>query len=178
MKVLKRLALILLVFSFIGFMIASRVDVKADESHDVKHPHLDFTSDPEITCNIDGWFFHHKRTTMYGNVIEDFWWREPRDPVFKIEAQAHGWGWAHITFSGNYDGNSFGDPNNSKDQKLGKWAGFVPLVFSLNNTVGTEEIGSFNRNPKVYPWDAKGSIKLVPWVWKWRVTGIIPGGEW
>lgn len=169
-----RFSLFIIVFVLL-VMIAMGVDVKADESHDVKNPHLSFTSLPKISCNIDGWFFHHKRTTMYGKVIEDFWWKEPQAPVFKIEAEAHGWGWAHITLSGNYDGKTF---SKTEDQKLGKWLGIAPVGFGVDHTVGTEEIGTFNRNPKVYPWDAKGSIKLVPYIWKWRMTGIIPGGEW
>ncbi len=176
----KRISLFILIFSFI---IAIGMGVKAHNLHRVETPDLNFTSEPEIeiSCNIDGKFFiHYRRTKADGKVMYDFWYEEPRSPKVSITAKAHGFGWAHILFYGNIDGKSYGDPNNTTSQKLGKWVGFLPVALALDidHKIQLSFTGPFKRMPKEYPWDASGSIKLVPVYWKWRLTGIIPGGSW
>ena len=39
--------------------------------------------------------------------------------------------------------------------------------------------GKFNKNPKVYKWEAKGTVKLVPVYWKWSSALLVaPTGSW
>ncbi len=176
MLFLKRISRMFLVF---GFMIAIGISVQAHESHNIDVPHLDFSSDPTISCDIDGWYFHHKRTTVYGEVIADFWYKEPRKPKFTIEATAHGRGWAYIKLWGDVNGIKFGDENNAKSDKLGKWSGLIPWSFGVgDHDVWAKKYGHFSKEPGIYNWTANGSIELVPWVWQWRTSGLIPGGEW
>lgn len=181
MLVLKRLALTAFV---LGFMIAIGVVVKAHDGlvgPDPKIPHLDFVGEPSITCNIDGKWFHHNRVVDgHGNVITDFWYEEPRDPIFRIEGGAHGFGWAHIKLSGNINGEKFGDADDfSKSEQVGFWIGISPHpVFEGNDSLVHEEYGAFDRDEGEYTWKANGTIELVPYIWKWRLGGRAVGGEW
>lgn len=155
------------------------VGLRAHFVHDPKRPELDFTSNPSITCNIDGDTFTHTRVTdENGNASQDWWYKTPKDPVFKIEARAHGFGWAHITFYGNYDGKKYGDTQNSTNQKLGSSVGFVPFFVGIDHDIKVERYGDFSKEEGEYSWDGSGSIKLVPWYWQWSLAVVIPSGSW
>ena len=178
MFVLKRLALLVLIFSF---MFAIGVDVYAHMMHDSTIPDLSFTSDPDISCNIDGSSFTRLvEKDADGNVVKDVWLYEtgPQDPIVKIEASTHGMGWAHILLYGNAAGESFGDTVNTHAEQLGSWIGFLPFFTGGNNDIGWEDYGSFNTDPGEYSWDASGSVKLVPVFWKWSFSYPLPGGSW
>lgn len=169
----------MIIFSFI---IAITIVAKAHKGivqADPKIPHLDFIGKPEVTCNIDGKWFKHKRVTKDGKVIIDFWHEEPRKPTVTIKAEAHGFGWAHTIFHGNINGKPFGDADNSNDKQLGFWIGISPYpVLHGDERITYEEDGTFNYSEGEYSWDGKGSIKLVPHIWKWRLGGKAIGGEW
>lgn len=176
----KKFSLFVIVFSF---MIMIGVGLKAHFFHDAKKPYLEFTSEPEISCNIDGWTFTHKRVTNWdGTVLLDFWHKEPTKPEFKIEATAHGFGYAHITFHGTYDSSTgvkkYGDPKNSTPQQLGEWLGIFPAGIGINHDIELALDGTFSKLPKKYSWSGKGEIKLVPYYWKWVLAGVIPSGSW
>ena len=173
----QRISLLIIVF---GLLIAIGTGLKAHFYHDVKNPDLSFTSKPTGSCSIDGYTFTHTRETYSDGVIyTDGWWRTPRAPRVEMTAEAHGFGWAHVLFYGNIDGTKFGDPNNTTPQQLGSWVGFLPAAAGIDNTISAEFTSTFNRNPKTYKWDVSGSIKLVPWYWKWRLGGITGiGGSW
>ena len=156
-------------------------DMYAHFVHEPEVPDLTFTSDPEISCNIDGrTFIHYIEKDADGNVKEDFWMYEeyPRKPIVQIEAETHGFGWAHILLYGNIDGKPFGDSENTHPDRLGDWISFLPIVWGIDNTPFWEEYGSFNTAPNDYSWDGSGSIKIVPVFWESSITGIIPGGKW
>ena len=177
----KRISLFIIVFIF---MVMIGVGLKAHFFHNVEKPGLEFTSEPDITCNIDGWTFTHTRIKNWdGTVLQDDWHKEPTDPKFKIEAKAHGIGWAHITFHGTYDkstgGKKYGDPVNSTNEQISIWSSVLPVaVGAVEETIEVSYPGTFSRRPKTYSWDGHGTIKLVPWVWKWSLAGIIPSGTW
>ena len=171
-------------FIIFSFMIMIGVGLKAHQYHDAKKPYLEFTSEPEITCSIDGWTFTHtKITDENGKVEQDWWWKVPEAPVFKIEATAHGHGWAHITFHGKYDVSKgqekYGDPKNAESQQLGNWVGFLPLdLSSADHDIVVRKYGTFTYDPKTYKWDGDGTIKLVPVYWQWGLAIVIPTGSW
>ena len=48
----------------------------------------------------------------------------------------------------------------------------------MDHEIKVEYEGSFDTDPGEYPWDASGSITLVPWRWQWWWGGMLPGGEW
>lgn len=159
------------------------VGLKAHWYHVSSEIDLDFTSEPEITCSIDGWTFTHTKITgENGQVEQDWWWRVPENPVFKIEAQAHGGGYAHVIFHGKYDVRKgqakYGDPKNSTDYKLGKWVEFTPFGIGVDHDIVVRRKGTFTYDPKTYNWEGDGSIKLVPWYWKWQLALAIPTGSW
>ncbi|MYF97689.1 hypothetical protein F4212_00930 [Candidatus Poribacteria bacterium] len=178
MSFIKRVLLSLL------FLVAIGVSVKAHNIHHAADPDLSFTSNPKVSCNIDGTtFIRNIRTDGVGKVLSDFWAPEPIDPVVKMEAEAHGFGWAYILFYGNIDEEPFGDDVNQRGQKLGTFdtgiGVLLPIGWGLNHEVGGKFKGSFNTDPKVYKWDASGSIKLEPWYYKVRhIGGFIPAGSW
>ena len=159
-------------------MIAIGVTVKAHLSNDAKNPHLYFETDPEITCNIDGKKFTHTRVTKDGKITVDFWHERPRTPIFKITAEAHGIGYAYIKLWGDIDGTSFGDAKNWESEKLGNWFGLFPAAWGEEHTLYHEVEGAFKYAPKEYKWDADGIIELVPYIWQWKIAGIMPGGSW
>lgn len=178
MLVFKRIRLLVLIFSF---LFAIGMDVSAHFVHDWKIPEIEFTSDPKISCNIDGTtFINVRELDIDGNVLRDTWLYEeyPRAPVVKIEAESHGFGWAHILLYGNIDDEPFGDIENTHEQRLGTWVGFAPIIYGIDNKPFWEEYGSFNTDPKEYPWNGSGSIDLVPVYWKWRWSGKGIGGSW
>ena len=173
----QRISLFIIV---LGLLIVIGAGLKAHFIHDVETPDLSFTSNPDISCNIDGWTFTHTRTIDYdGSILTDWWYRVPSDPVVSIEAEAHGFGWAHILFYGNIDGNAHGDTQNPTSEQLGSWIGFLPFSVDIDHEIGAlfPDV-SFNRTPKEYSWDASGSIKLVPVYWKWSLAIVIPTGSW
>ena len=172
---LRRIALITLI---LGFMIIIGVSVNAHFYHDNTEPELDFTSDPSISCDIDGKQFTHTRVTKDGKIIVDFWHERPRDPIFTITAEAHGIGWAYIKLSGDIDGQSFGDAKNSKAEKLGSWLAVTPFGYGVDHDIEWEVDGTFKYAPKEYKWNATGSIELVPWIWKWGISGLAGFGSW
>lgn len=152
-----RFSLFIIVFVFV-LLVMVGVGLKAHFFHDKEIPFIEFTSNPEITCSIDGWTFTHtKITDENGNVEQDWWWRVPEAPKFKIEATAHGFGWAHVIFHGKYDVSKgekkYGDPKNSKDYKLGSWIGFVPMAVGIDNDIEVEHEGTFTYDPKTYKWE-------------------------
>ncbi|MDE0634481.1 MAG: hypothetical protein OXI43_01325 [Candidatus Poribacteria bacterium] len=177
----KRFSLFIIFFVLLVMVEGS---LRADFIHDCTIPELDFTDEPEITCSIDGWTFTHtKITDENGNVEQDWWWRVPEDPVFKIEATAHGYGWAHIIFHGKYDVSKgekkYGDPKNSQDKKLGKSVGFVPFFLGVDHDIEVEYDGTFSESPaKTYNWEGHGTITLIPWYWKWNLAFVILTGSW
>ena len=172
----QRISLFIIV---LGLLIAIGTGLKAHRLHDPKKPDLNFTSSAEISCNIDGYTFTHTRETYSDGVVyTDGWWRRPLDPEVTIKAETHGAGWAHVLFYGNIDGTAKGDATNPTSNQLGSWVGFLPVGAALDREVGGEFDGSFNSTPKTYSWNASGSIKLVPVYWKWRISGITPGGSW
>lgn len=181
MLVFKRVLFLVLIFSF---LFAIGVYVYPHLIHDPKIPLLSFTSDPDISCNINGATFTRCREIdADGNVRVDFWLyqegKEPPNPIVKIEAEAHGLGWAHIILYGNIDGVKFGDDTNSHSTKIGATLGFAPLFLAPDSEkIKYKDHGSFNTNPNEYSWDGSGSIKLVPTYWKWTLSGIFPGGSW
>lgn len=192
MLVLKRIGLFILVF---GLLITITTGLRShngthddDGRHNGVDPYLEFTSEADISCDIDGKRFTDTKTwDANGNLIVSFWHEKPRDPIIKIEAEAHGYGWAHVTLYGNIDGNPFdidGNPNDSihnpRSQKLGNWLTLLPLDFSSpDQEIKFKHKGKFNKNPKEYKWDANGTIKLVPVYWKWSSALIaIPTGSW
>ncbi len=176
-----RFSLFIIVFVL---LVMVGVGLKAHRLHDITKPYLEFTSEPDITCSIDGWTFTHTRVTdANGKIILDYWWRVPEDPVFKIEATAHGFGWAHIIFHGKYDSSigvkKYGDPKNSTDRQLGNWLNFFPLAgMTIDHDIEVERNGTFSKLPKKYNWEGHGSIKLVPWYWKSALGVPIPVGSW
>lgn len=174
----KRISIFILIFSII---ITIGVGVKAHRIHDVKYPDLSFTSNPTVSCNIDGTtFIRNIRTDGVGKVLSDFWSPEPVDPIVSMTAESHGLGWAHILFYGNIDGEPFGDDTNTHEQRLGTWIGFAPIAYGVNEVnIEASYNGSFNTDPKEYSWDASGSsVTLVPVFWKWRWSGKGIGGSW
>lgn len=185
MLVLKRIGLLILV---LGLLMTVATGLRSHGLwHDAKKPYLEFTSEANISCNIEGKRFTHTRVVRDGEVIVDFWHEKPRTPEIKIEAEAHGYGWAHITLYGNIDGKPFdidGNPNdsfhNSQSQQLGNWFSIYPIdLSSPDHTISYTEYGKFNRRPKEYKWDANGTIKMVPVYWKWSSALVaIPTGSW
>ena len=178
----KKFSLFIIVFSF---MIMIGVGLRAHFLHDVTKPDgLEFTSEPEITCNIDGWTFTHKHVTNWdGTVLLDFWHKQPTNPEFKIEAKAHGFGWAHITFHGTYDSSTgvkkYGDSKNSTDEQIGSWLNFFPAAIGASEkTIEVSYPGTFSYPSNKYSWSGKGKIKLVPWYWKSALGVPIPVGSW
>ena len=174
-----------ILFSFL-ILVSIGVSIKAHNIHHAADKELNFTSDPKISCNLDTTkFVRYREKDADGNVIKDVWLYEeyPREPIVKIEAEAHGFGWAHILFYGNIDEKSFGDTVNTTPQKLGIFdtgiGVLLPIGWGLNHKPFHEEHGSFNTDPKEYPWNGSGSIKLVPWYYKVRhIGGFIPAGSW
>ncbi|RKU36342.1 hypothetical protein C6496_13880 [Candidatus Poribacteria bacterium] len=173
----KQIAIFVLVFSF---MIMLGVGLYAHRMHDVKKIDLSFTSLPEITCNIDGDTFTHTRATdANGNIQQDWWHKTPTDPKVTIEAKSHGFGYAHILLYGNIYGKPKGDANNTTPQQLGSWIGFLPLGYGApEETIEVSFGAPFNYSKGEYSWNASGSVKLVPYYWKWGLSGIIPSGSW
>ena len=124
-------------------------------------------------------FTHTRVTEANGNIAQDWWYKIPKDPKVKIEAKSHGFGYAHIFFYGNIDGKPKGDANNTIPDQLGSWIGFLPLGYGApEETIKVSFGAPFNRDEKEYTWNASGSIKLVPYYWKWGLSGIIPSGSW
>lgn len=154
--------------------------------HQVSIPHLEFSVNPDITCNIDGWTFtHHRVQDVNGNITADYWRKKPTSPIFEIKAKAHGFGWAHIILHGQYDSTTkpkkYGHPNNAEDQQMSRWIGFYPGIYGgINHDISVKKYGLLvnNPKPKTYSWSGKGSIKLVPWHWKWGLVIPIPTGSW
>lgn len=177
MRFQRQISLFLIV---LGLLIAIGTGVYAHRIHNASSIDLKFTSNPTISCNIDGYVFTHTRETYSDGVIyTDGWWRNPQDPSVSMSAEAHGVGWAHILFYGNIDGSSHGDAKNTTSEQLGSWVGFAPLGVGANtHPISAGFTDEFNRSYKTYRWNASGSIKLVPWYWKWRLSGIMPGGSW
>ena len=173
----QRISLLMIV---LGLLIAIGTGLKAHWYHAASSIDLSFTSNPTISCSIDGYTFTHTRQTYSDGVIyEDGWWRNPQDPQVEMTAEAHGAGWAHVLFYGNIDGTKFGDDTNTTSKQLGTWVGFAPFGGGLDHTIRATHTGSFNRSPKTYSWNLSGSIKLVPWYWKWRLSGNRGlGGSW
>ena len=172
----QRISVFIIVF---GLLIAIGTGLKAHWYHDAKIPDLKFTSEAAISCNIDGYTFTHTRQTYTDGVIyEDGWWRNPQDPKVEMTAEAHGAGWATVTFYGNIDGSKKGSETPDPAKQLGSWVGFLPVGAGLDHTVGGDFSASFNRSPKTYKWNASGSIKLVPVYWKWRFGLPVPTGSW
>ena len=170
----QRISLFLIVF---GLLIAIGTGLKAHWYHAASSIDLSFTSNPTISCNIDGYTFTHTRETYSDGVIyTDGWWRNPLDPSVSMSAEAHGAGYAHILFYGNIDGKKHGDDKNTTPQKLGNWVGLLPLGGGLDHTISADFYDGFNRSYKTYSWDASGSIKLVPYYWHWEFAGV--GSSW
>ena len=161
----------------LGLLIAIGTGLNAHFIHDVKNKDLSFTSNPAISCNINGYTFTHTRETYSDGVVyTEGWWRRPLDPKVKITASTHGFGWASILFYGNIDGQTKGDAQNaSAPEKLGSWTALLPFAVGIDNEVQATFSSTFNRSPKTYSWNASGSIKLVPAYWNWTLP---PGGEW
>lgn len=176
MRFQRWISLFLIVF---GLLIAIGTGLKAHFIHNVDNPDLSFTSNPSLSCNIDGYTFTHTRETYSDGVIyTDGWWRRPLDPKVEMSAEAHGFGWAHVLLYGNIDGRKHGDDTNTTPHKLGSWLGIAPLSVGIDHTISADFYDDFNRSYKTYTWDASGSVKLVPVYWKWRLTGVVPSGSW
>ncbi len=113
----QRISLFMIV---LGLLIAIGTGLYAHWYHDPKTPDLSFTSAPAISCNINGYTFTHTRETYSDGVIyTDGWWRRPIDPKVEMTAEAHGAGWAHVTFYGNIDGTKHGSETPDPARKLG-----------------------------------------------------------
>lgn len=183
MLVLKRIGLLVLV---LGFMVAIGLSVNAHFFHDNTVPYLEFEGKASISCNIDGKRFTHTRVVRDGKIIVDFWHEKPIDPEIKIEAEAHGFGWAHTTLHGNIDGKPFDSDGNADDsvhsptsEKLGTWTDLLPFVYGVDHEIVVKHKGKFNKDPKEYKWDASGTIDLIPYYWKWgSALFVIPTGSW
>ena len=67
---------------------------------------------------------------------------------------------------------------NPTSEKLGSWLAILPLAVGIDHKIKVSYPGTFNHSPKTYSWDGNGSIKLVPYYWKWQMAGIIPAGSW
>ncbi len=172
--------------SYIIFIFVIMIGLSAHRTyHYVTNIHLDFTSNPEITCNIPDKkvFTLSGFVDSNGNIVNKSWDEEPPDPVVKIEAKSHGTGWAHILLYGNIDGQPKGDTSNTVDQQIGSWVGLLPIGWVPNEVdIYWEFKESFSKKQKEvkkeHSWDGSGSVKLVPVYWHWRIAGIIPSGEW
>lgn len=177
MIVLKRLALLTLI---LGSIIAIAITVKAHwRTVDVGSAHLYFEENPELTCDINGKRFTHTKVTKDGKILVEFWHERPRTPKFTVTAKAHGRGWAFMKISGNIDGKPFGDDNNwTKSEKIGRWPKLLAFAWDGNSDLEHFVMGDFYYPPKVYKWKGKGTIKLVPWRWQWRLALLGSGGEW
>lgn len=170
-------------FIIFCFLFAIMMGLHAHWYHVVSDIELNFTSLPEITCNIPDKkvFTYTAQTDSNGNIITatESWDEKPPIPVVTINAEAHGRGWAHILLYGNIDGKAGGHPSNTEDQKLGSWVGFFPADPSFpDHTISWSFKGVYKDDQKKYSWDGSGSVKLIPWYWHWRISGLMPGGEW